>query len=158
MKGTDFDELAFFRAIADSGARALLIVRRAFVVLGFPVLTAAYDSWLHLEDLERFNDAVARFDLVPTHPPGDARRRGRYARENDEHVDVLVARAVPTVDGQRVAFDEVWGGRRAVSLTDEVAVFLPSHADLILTKRFAARPKDLEDIRLLHLTGPEGES
>ena len=73
-------------------------------------------------------------------------------------VDVLVARAVPTVDGQRVAFDEVWGGRRAVPLTGDVAVFLPSHADLIQTKRFAARPKDLEDIRLLHLTGPEGES
>ena len=158
MKGTDFDELAFFRAIADSGARALLIGRRALVVLGFPVLTADYDFWLHLEDLERFNDAVAPFDLVPTHPPDDARRRGRYALENDEHVDVLVARAVSTVDGQRVAFDEVWGGRRAVSLTDEVAVFLPSHADLILTKRFGARPKDLEDIRLLHLTGPEGES
>lgn len=43
MKGTDFDELAFFRAVAASGARALLIGRRALVVLGFPVLTADYD-------------------------------------------------------------------------------------------------------------------
>ena len=43
-------------------------------------------------------------------------------------------------------------------LTDDVAVFLPSHPDLIRSKRFAARPKDLEDIRLLHLTGPEGDS
>ena len=158
MKGTDFDELAFFRAIAGSGARALLIGRRALVVLGLPVLTADYDFWLHIDDLERFNDAVAPFDLMPTHPPEDARRRGRYALENDEHVDVLVARAVPTVEGQRVAFEDVWGGRRAVPLTTDVMVFIPSHADLILTKRFAARPKDLEDIRLLNLIGPEGES
>lgn len=158
MRGTEFDELAFFRVIAGSGARALLIGRRALVVLGFPVLTADYDFWLHIDDIERFNETLAPFDLTPTYGADDARRRGRYALENDEHVDVLVARAVPTVDGQRVAFDDVWGGRRAVPLTDDVAVFLPSHVDLIRTKRFAARPKDLEDIRLLHLTGPEGES
>ncbi len=29
--------------------------------------------------------------------------RGRYVLENDERVDVLVARTVPTVDGVRVA-------------------------------------------------------
>lgn len=157
MKGTDFDELAFFRAIAGSGARTLLIGRRALVVLGLPVLTADYDFWVHIDDVERFNETLAPFDLIPTHGADDARRRGRYALENDEHVDVLVARAVPTVDGQRVAFDEVWDGRRAVPLTADVMVFIPSHADLVLTKRFAARPKDLEDIRLLNLVGPEGE-
>jgi hypothetical protein len=157
MKGTDFDELAFFRAVAASGARALLIGRRALVVLGFPVLTADYDFWIHIDDIEGFNDVVSPFELAPTHPPAEARARGRYALENDEHVDVLVARAGPTVDGQRVAFDDVWGRRRAVPLSADVAVFLPSHADLILTKRFAARPKDLEDIRMLNLIGPEGE-
>lgn len=57
-----------------------------------------------------------------------------------------------------MAFDDVWGSRRAVPLSADVEVFLPSHADLILTKRCAARPKDLEDIRLLNLIGPEGES
>jgi hypothetical protein len=30
-----------------------------------------------------------------------------------------------------------------------VSVAVPSLEDLILTKRFAARPKDLEDIRML---------
>ena len=63
-----------------------------------------------------------------------------------------------TVDGQRVAFEDVWGSRRAVSLSADVEVSLPWHADLILTKRSAARPKDLEDIRLLNLIGPEGEA
>lgn len=154
MQDTGFDELAFFRAIAASGVRALLIGRRALVVLGLPVLTADYDFWIHIDDVERFNDATAAFELMSTCGADEARRRGRYALENDEHVDVLVARAVPTTDGQRVVFDEVWGRRRSCPLTPEVAVALPSHADLIATKRFASRPKDLEDIRLLEILGP----
>jgi hypothetical protein len=34
MKGSDFDEIAFFDALARSDVRALLIGRRALVVLG----------------------------------------------------------------------------------------------------------------------------
>ena len=157
MRGSDFDEIAFFRAVAASDARSVLIGRRALVVLGFPVLTADYDFWMHIDDIECFNELVAPFGITPAHSPEEARRRGRYALENDEHIDVLVARAVPTVEGQRVAFDDVWERRRWVPLTTDVAVCLPSHADLILTKRFAARPKDLEDIRLLSVIGPEDE-
>jgi hypothetical protein len=157
MEGSDFDEIAFFDAIARGGVRALLIGRRALVVLGFPVLTADYDFWIHVDDIERFNEAAAPFDLVASRTPEQARRHGRYALENDEHVDVLVARAVPTTQGDRVVFDDVWGRRRACPLTPSLSVALPSHADLIATKRFASRPKDLEDIRLLELVGPEGE-
>lgn len=151
MKGTDFDERAFFKALADSGARALLIGRRALVVLGLPVLTADYHFWIHVDDIEAFNAAAARFDLTPTLDPADARRRGRYVVENDEHVDVLIARSVPTVDGVDVAFDDVWARRRLEVLAESVTVCLPALPDLILTKRFAARPKDLEDIRLLEV-------
>jgi hypothetical protein len=151
MRGTDFDELAFFRAIEASGARALLIGRRALVVLGLPVLTADYDFWLHAEDIEPFNQAAARFELAPTHQPDEARRRGRYVLENDEHVDVLVARSVPTIDGQPVAFADLWSRRHAAALSDGEYVQLPNIDDLILTKRFSARPKDLEDIRLLQI-------
>lgn len=151
MKGSEFDELAFFTAIDASGARAMLIGRRALVVLGLPVLTADYDFWLHAEDVDRFNTAAAPFDLVPTHPPGEARLRGRYVLENDERVDVLIARAVPTIDGQNVVFDAVWSRRRRAVLSPGLAVTLPTIDDLILTKRFAARPKDLEDIRLLEI-------
>jgi hypothetical protein len=43
VEATDFDEDAFFAAVAGCGARALLIGRRAMVVLGAPVLTADYD-------------------------------------------------------------------------------------------------------------------
>jgi hypothetical protein len=103
------------------------------VLLGLPVLTADYDVWMALEDIERFNDAVERFDLVPTCSADEARRRGRYALENDEHVDVLVARAVQTVAGVLVAFDDLWETRRSVTVADAV-VYLPSLEGLILTR------------------------
>lgn len=158
MRGGDFDETVFFRSIHESGARALLIGRRALVLIGLPVLTADYDFWIAIDDIAAFNAAVARCDLQPTHAPEDARRRGRYAVENDEHVDVLVARSVTTVDGVAVAFEDVWARRRTLALGAGVDVQLPSIDDLILTKRFADRPKDLEDIRLLRALGSEERS
>lgn len=149
MQGSEFDEAEFFRAIARSGARALLIGRRALVALGLPLLTADYDFWLHIDDCTRFNEAVEPMGLLPTRTPEEARASGRYVLENDEHVDVLVARTVATVDGVRVAFDDVWHRRRALEAAPGVQVAVPSLDDLILTKRFGGRPKDLEDIRLL---------
>lgn len=150
MQAADFDEVAFFRAVASSGVRALLIGRRALVVLGLPVLTADYDFWIHIDDIAAFNALAAPFDLVPTRTPEEARQRGRYVLENGERVDVLVAKAVPTVDGIRVPFEDLWSRRRAVPLGPTVSVAIPAIPDLILTKRFAGRPKDAEDIRLLH--------
>ena len=113
------------------------------------MLTADYDFWIHIDDIAAFNGAVAAQGLFPTRTPEEARGRGRYVLENDERVDVLVARTVPTVDGVRVAFDEVWARRRALQAASDVTVAVPSIDDLILTKRFGGRPKDLEDIRLL---------
>jgi len=149
MQGSEFDEIEFFRAMERSGARALLIGRRALVVLGLPVLTADYDFWVHIDDIALLNTAAEPFGLLPTRSPEEARARGRYVLENDEHVDVLVARSVPTVDAGRVVFEEIWTRRRAVTLADGVNLALPSLEDLIATKRIAPRPKDLEDIRLL---------
>jgi hypothetical protein len=149
MEGSAFDEAEFFRAIARSGARALLIGRKALVVLGLPVLTADYDFWVHPDDALSFNDVVKRFGLFPNASPDEARKRGRYALENDEKVDVLLARAVSTVDGVEVRFDDGWKRSEALEAGAGVAVRVPSLDDLIATKRFAARPKDAEDLRLL---------
>lgn len=157
MRAGEFDEIAFFRAIDETGVRALLIGRRALVLLGLPVLTADYDFWIAIDDIEAFNAAAVRCDLHPTIDPHAARRRGRYAVENDEHVDVLVARSVPTVEGVTVAFEAVWAGRRTITLSPDVHVQVPTIDDLILTKRFADRPKDLEDIRLLRILKSEQE-
>lgn len=156
MQASEFDETAFFSAIERAGARALLIGRRALVVLGLPVLTADYDFWLHIDDITLFNDAVQPFGLLPTHTPEEARARGRYALQNDEKVDVLIARSLPTVDGDRIAFDELWPRRRTVALSEGASVSIPSIDDLIATKRVHPRPKDQEDIRLLQVLRAAG--
>jgi hypothetical protein len=148
MQPSAFDEVAFFRALHRSKTRALLIGRRALVLLGLPVLTADYDFWIAIDDIETFNTVAEAFELRPTHAPDAARHRGRYVLENDEHIDVLVARSLTTLGGEAVEFERLWERRHAVRL-DDVDVQLPSIDDLILTKRVASRPRDLEDIRLL---------
>jgi hypothetical protein len=155
---SEFDEIAFFRSVEGSGARALLIDRRALVVLGLPVLTADYDFWVHIDDIALLSGAAAPFGLEPTRSPEEARARGRYVLENDEHVDVLVARSVPTIDAGHVVFDEIWSRRRSIRFAADVNVALPSLDDLIATKRIAPRPKDLEDIRLLEALRSKGPS
>lgn len=158
MEGSEFDEIEFFKAVAGSGARALLIGRRALVVLGLPVLTADYDFWVHIDDIGLLNAAAEPFGLLPTRSPEEARGRGRYVLENEEHVDVLVARSVPTADGGRVEFDGIWTRRQEVRFGAGVTLALPALDDLIATKRIAPRPKDLEDIRLLEALRSRGSS
>jgi hypothetical protein len=149
VKATAFDELALFRAIAESGARALLIEHQALIALGMPVMTSDYDFWLAADDIAVFNDALRPFDMLPSRTPEEARANGRYVIENDEHVDVLVARSVSTIDGVVVHFAEVWERRVSQPLAGHTGVALPCLDDLILTKRFGARPRDADDIRWL---------
>lgn len=149
MHADPFDEAEFFGAIARSHARVLLIGRRALIALGLPVLTQDYDFWAHREDIALLNDAVEHLDLLPNRTPEEALSMGRYVLENGEHVDVLVARQVSTVDGEHVRFDDVWQRREMVDVGSGALLALPSIDDLIATKRFASRPKDAEDIRLL---------
>ncbi|MBI5514475.1 MAG: hypothetical protein HY909_11945 [Deltaproteobacteria bacterium] len=154
MQGSEFDQAGFFAAIAASGARALMIGRRAMIALGLSVMTQDYDFWVHGDDIDAFNAAVEPFGLFPNRDAAAARAFGRYVLENDERVDVLVSRSVPTVDGVRVAFDDLWTRKQEVSLGYQLSLCLPSIDDLILTKLFGGRPKDAEDIRqLLALKG-----
>ena len=143
------DEGELFRALEASGARVLLIGRRALIVLGAPVLTADYDLWIPSSDIEKLNRALEPLELYPNYEPEQARRRGRYVLENDERVDVLVARQMSTQDGQRTSFDEVWSRRRSEQYDERTMVAIPSIADLITTKKWAMRQKDLVDIQFL---------
>ena len=149
MHASAFDESTFFRAIAESGVRALLIGRRALIALGLPVMTRDYDFWLPADEAARFNEALRPLEMFPTRTPDEARENGRYVVEGDEHVDVLVARAVSTVDGIMVSFDDVWSRRVMLSIGSGVEIAIPSIDDLILTKKFGARPRDADDIRWL---------
>lgn len=62
---------------------------------------------------------------------------------------MLVARSVGTIDGVVVHFAEVWERRVSQPLAGGVSIVLPCVDDLILTKRFGARPRDADDIRWL---------
>ena len=149
VKGSEFDEALLFRAISASGLRALLIGRRALIALGIPVMTADYDFWIHIDDIERFSAEALPFELFPDRTPEEARRSGRYRLQNDELVDVLVARSVPGPDGP-LAFDDVWSRRNTLTSGDEGShICVPSLEDLIASKRIGSRPKDAEDVRLL---------
>lgn len=144
------DDDDIFGAIAQSGARVLVIGRRAMAVLGVPVLTADYDIWAHADDLEPLNAAFEDLDFAATVPPAEARKRGRYVLEDGEHIDVLVARSQSTRDGgARLTFDEAWGRRLEIRYDDPIKIYIPCISDLILTKRWGMRDKDIADIHLL---------
>jgi hypothetical protein len=72
---------------------------------------------------------------------------------------VLVARFCSTRDGAtRLSFDEAWERRQIVEITPGTNVAIPSIADLITTKRWSARQKDIADIQLLETLGREDGS
>ncbi len=145
-----------FRAIDRSGARALLIGRRALVALGIPVMTSDYDFWVHRDDLAKFNAALEPLGLAPNKTVEQAIATGRYVLENGEHVDVLNARAVQSkVTGELVQFDAVWAQRRELAYEPGVHIFVPCIDDLIKTKQWSMRDRDIADIRLLEIKRAE---
>lgn len=149
MEAGDFDEIEFFRALADSGARVLLIGRKALIVIGLPVATHDYDLWVHIDDIEALNAALAPFDHVPNWSPAEARARGRYVLENGEHIDVLITRSRTTQKGEALTFDDAWARRDKIDVAPGVQVAIPCLDDLIRTKEWAMRAKDIGDIQML---------
>jgi len=149
VQAGEFTDEDFVRTLAASGARALIIGRRALILLGAPVLTADYDLWLHIDDIEKLNEAFARLAHVPNRTPDEARRAGRYVLENGERVDVMIARAKTDAGGHSLAFDDAWTRRQRLEVVPGVVVSVPSIDDLVTTKRWASRPRDLVDIQFL---------
>jgi hypothetical protein len=149
MGPDDFDDAAFFRALQASGARVLLIGRRALILLGAPVMTADYDVWVHIEDIELLDHAFEDLGHAPNRTPGDARKVGRYVIENGERIDVIVARSKAAPNGDVLTFDDAWAMRQHLELGAGLRAALPCIEDLVTTKRWACRAKDLVDIQFL---------
>jgi hypothetical protein len=149
VEGAPHDDADILIALAESGARLLLIGRRALVALGLPMLTADYDVWIHTDDIERLNAAMAPLDFVPTRSPEEARSRGRYVLEDGDHIDVMVARSQAAPDGEHLAFDDAWSRRQPLAVSTSSKIHLPHLEDLISTKRWGGRPRDLMDIEAL---------
>src|SRR5689334_7623987 len=83
-----FDESELFRAIADSGARVLIIGRRAMIMLGLPVMTADYELWIAADDADMLNAGLEPLGFVANRTPEAALANGRYVLEDGEHIDV----------------------------------------------------------------------
>jgi hypothetical protein len=148
MQAGDFDESEFFRNLGKAQIRYLLIGRRAIVALGAPVLTSDYDLWIAFEDIEALNQIAREFELFPNYLADEARTRGRYVLEGSERMDIMIARSKSTVDGQPLTFADAYARRISLAAYG-TTVTLPSIEDLILTKRWAMRPKDVLDINFL---------
>ena len=151
MSAGEFSDDEFFRTLQDSHARALLIGRRALIALGAPVMTADYDLWIHRDDIEALNAAFEAVSHFANKAPDQARLLGRYVIENGERIDVMVARAASTPAGESLAFADAWARRTRLEVFDGVFADLPCLDDLILTKRWGSRPRDLADIEWLGL-------
>lgn len=151
VEAEELDDETFFRTLAASGARALLRGRRALIALGAPVMTADYDLWVHFDDIERLNTAFEAVSHFASRAPEEARRVGRYVLENGERVDVMVARAANGPLGESLSFDDAWTRRVAIEVAPGVTAQLPCIDDLIVTKRWSSRPRDLADIEWLGL-------
>jgi hypothetical protein len=150
VQASPFDEVEFFRAIANSGARVLMIGRRALVALGLPVMTTDYDFWTLADEAAALNDAVRTVEMYPNKTPEQARQVGKYVLEGDNNTaDVFVAKSIATQAGVSVFFEDLWVRRNYVKIATDVAIAIPSLDDLILTKQFGNRPRDADDIRLL---------
>ena len=68
--------------------------------------------------------------------------------ENGEHIDVMIARAKSTKDGVVLRFDDAWARHRRLDGGDGL-LRVPALSDLITTKRWAMRERDLLDIAYL---------
>jgi hypothetical protein len=148
MEGGFLEEEELFEAVANSGARALLIGRRALVALGLPVSTYDFDFWVHIDDILAFNKALEAHDHFANVTPEIARTRGRYTIENGEHIDVMVSRSRSTADGTSLEFDDAWTRRQRLPF-GKVHIAVPTIRDLITTKKWASRAKDIADIQML---------
>lgn len=62
---------------------------------------------------------------------------------------VLVAQQASTKDGVPLRFDDAWARRTSLRYTPTVPLLVPCIDDMILTKRWSLRPKDVDDIAML---------
>lgn len=128
MENDILDETEIFACMGASRARFLLIGRKALVAYGAPVMTADYDVWLHIDDIEVFNGALLALDFAPNWDSAAARTRGRYVLEGSDQIDVHVARACSTPAGVVLGFEDAYA--RSISLGEgEGAVHCRSDHD-----------------------------
>jgi hypothetical protein len=97
VEGSPFDEAAFFRAVAASGARAMLIGRRALVALGIPDgIHVAFDAlWSRRRSLEVAAGVVLAVPALP-----DLILTKRFGGRPKDFEDIRLLEALRREEGQ----------------------------------------------------------
>ena len=144
----DFADL--LGAFAEEGVEYLLVGGYAVSFHGEPRATKDMDLWISgaSENVERVARALIRFG-APPHILAALRSQGpdEFIFFGRPPVRVDLLRSIPGI-----GFDEAWAGR--VSATwDDVPVTVIGRDDLIVAKRAAGRPRDLEDADMLERAG-----
>lgn len=149
-----------FAALADSGARYLVVGGVAVVLHGHPRFTADLDLVLALDtaNLRRALDALAGLGYRPRAPVSldeflDPETRARWIEEKGLTVLSLWSAELPATEVDLFAsepfpFNAAYERAVRADLGD-VLVTVAGLSDLIALKRSAGRPQDLEDIRSL---------
>lgn len=147
-------------ALADSGARFVVVGGVATVLHGHPRFTADLDVALDLtaDNPGRAIEALTRLGLTPLLPVeagdfADPEIRAGWVADRHLLVFTLVDpddpfRRVDIFAEDQVPFDDLWARSEPMSL-GAVEVRVASIDDLIAMKRAAGRPQDLADIAAL---------
>jgi hypothetical protein len=142
------DFLDFLRALAEAGARFLVVGAHALAVHGIPRATVDLDVWIDRADdnIERVWRALHAFGA-----PLDALgiRRGDLAQPDTVVQFGVPPRRVDLLTGiTGVTFDEAWKDRVNHRIGDITVPFIGRNA-LVANKRATGRLKDLADVEAL---------
>lgn len=146
------DTLDFLRALRDHGVRYLIVGGEAVIYYGHARVTGDIDFFYESseENVRRLFAALQQF--WGGNVPGVTRA------EEFLQPGLIVQFGVPPnridlvnrIDG--VTFADAWPNRLAVTVLaapGEIPVWFVGIGDLIVNKRAAARPKDMDDLRFL---------
>lgn len=152
MQGDGFlDPVEFLKELYDRELPYLLVGRQALVLLGAPLVTAAYDFFFspekeHLDELLEL--ARAKELELPERNPGEL---PFFSILSDTlKLDFFRCRHYQNREGDTFSFDELYERRKRIPIEDFV-IFTPSIEDLIRIKKVRNSPRDREDIKYLQV-------
>jgi hypothetical protein len=155
-----------FAALAESGARYLVVGGVAVVLHGHPRFTADLDLAVALDaaNVEAALSALERLGYRPRAPVplrafADAEQRADWRRTKDLTVFSLWSAELPGTEidlfvAEPFPFEPAWARRLRADLGG-ISVNVAGLDDLIEMKRAAGRPQDLSDVRELEAIARE---
>ncbi len=102
---------------------------------------------MHIDDIEKLNASLGELELFATKEPAEARATGAVPLR-ERRPRRRPGRAIGIdPEGVCLVLVDTWARRQTLDLGDGLSLALPSIDDLITTKRWGSRPKDMIDIQ-----------